>query len=233
MGNGEVLDIEPMTRACKACGKYQHLKDSSPEEYKIPDEIKHHPHNFKKHWMEKQDIADSILKSYITITAYGISAVHNQPHNTTSKEYEIVLGDENTLPRCSCHKWRSLHISIDISLLFSVRSPFGHGMHCHHFTENPPFSTLGEFCNTIISGQDMAVTMGNVGEGKIDTSMETYNHDASVCEGKTMSISNTVGVVVKIYANCASLCREAINEIRSIMFLLKGMSDSGIKGSGL
>ena len=35
MENGKVLDIEPMTRACKACSKYQHLKESSPEEYKI------------------------------------------------------------------------------------------------------------------------------------------------------------------------------------------------------
>jgi len=30
MNNGKVLDIEPMTRACKACSKYQHLKQSSP-----------------------------------------------------------------------------------------------------------------------------------------------------------------------------------------------------------
>ena len=40
MDNGKVLDIEPMTRACKACSKYQQLKESSPEEYKIWKEHK-------------------------------------------------------------------------------------------------------------------------------------------------------------------------------------------------
>ena len=71
----------------------------------------------------------------------------------------------------------------------------------------------------------MAVAIGNVGEGKIHTSIETYNHDALICGGKAMSISNTSGVDNKMYANCASLCRKAINEIRSIMFLLEGKPD--------
>jgi len=35
MNNGKVLNIEPMTRACKAFSKYRHLNQSSQEEYKV------------------------------------------------------------------------------------------------------------------------------------------------------------------------------------------------------
>eukprot|EP00794_Sanderia_malayensis_P004341 gene4341-4918_t len=184
----------------------------------IPRYLINRPSTLVKSCLEKIDLANKIPASHVRMIGMGSFVVASNSRCSLPEEYNVSFGDEETMPSCTCYDWR--HSAYPCKHFFAVfqKFPVWSWEALSPQYRNSPFLTLDEVVvyNQIVQhNNDGSNIESQLPDENITTAINVEDHS-------DIEFPNTPPVLkARPYGK---VCRETMNEIRNLTFLIDDQS---------
>ena len=213
------MQIERLYSQCRYCDDNIKM-DSSYRRYSdnIPKYLMNRPSSFIKCCLEKRDRASDIPASYFSKQSMGKFTVTSISRNALPKEYKLSFGDDTAMPNCTCYDWRhSAYLCKHFFAVFNV-FPNWSWEALWPVYRNSPFMTLDEEIQQHKSREIL--------QDFEDSEQPDSQDDQDVLRHELGNDSSSSQQSPKSHEKCCGpLCRETLDEIRRLSFLVQDRSE--------
>ena len=213
------MQIERFYSQCRYCNDNIKI-DSSYRRYSdnIPKYLTNRPSSFIKSCLEKRNRASDIPASYTSMQSMGKFRVTSISRNALPEEYKLSFGDDTVMPNCTCYDWRhSAYLCKHFFAVFNVFVIWSWEALLPVYRISP-FMTLDEEIQQHRS-REILQDFGDSERPDSQDNQEALRHEL----GNDSSSSKQSQ---KSHEKCyGPLCRETLDEIRRLTFLVQDRSE--------
>ena len=206
---------------------YYELNIKSSQNYrryndKVPEYLHNRPKDMVSHSIEKITLAENIDATGIIMTGDGKFLVPSEM-SSQEKRYEVWFGDDKKMPSCTCSNWhRSPYLCKHFFAVFK-KFPIWNWNALSPVYRNSPFMTLDYFCNEMNSNQGLLTN---------SSQQQTTTKAEQVTEGNDddrqqddFDYATSIGPEKKLSRVVGPACRELLDDIRRMTFLIEDQHD--------